>query len=458
MKEVSDRQLDMSYAGDERFSEMLRNVSFVTMLELHHTRGTGVESQLKDLLEAAAASEDIQALMVDDRLMDEADTTCFEMVREAVVRTGKPVVPVVAGKDALNDNVTAKLNRYRAANLRSFLAVTGNLLQGHRAPDAVVAPGEYEDSIGILHLADAMGDDNCVGVAVNPFKYVPEDQLAQYVKLMRKLNNGAAYIVSQAGWDMKKYQELLWFVRCRNVLKPLLARVLFWNASGRFGAVMQGVPVSLKVSSLCEDRDAAIELAALVALGCRRMGYNGIVLAGVEDGSTLREILGKMRELETRYPDYETWCLEWNRRFNEASFLPYSDVLSKQPPFYLYGALMNPALKEYDETESRPAMQNIDSPAIKDKMQEKVSGTDLPEWLRKTAEKITGGNLEDADYLAPCFGLNNIDCPKRLVLGTCGGSAADGVCESGGKPCFFERVVRLAVHSQRIGVLEDTST
>ena len=456
MKTDSDRQLDMSYAGDDRFSRLLKSSTFFTMLELHDTRKNSPGTLRRELLEQAAAEPEIRALLVDDRLLDPEDDGAFELIQESIVRTEKPVVAVISGKDALRDNVVSKLNRRRTANVRDFLAVTGNLLHAQHEAGIAVPPGEYEDSIRILRTAAESGADNCVGVTVNPFKYTPEDQMAQYAKLMRKVNNGAEYIVSQAGWDMRKYQELLWFLHCRSVMKPLLARVLLWSGSSKMQASMPGVPVSLKTATTADVPGAALEMTALVALGCRLMGYSGVILAGIEDASTLKALLEKIREYEEKWPEYKVWCSEWNRRYGETSFIPYSETLSRQPGFYLYGALMDPEKSDFDPMEARPAMQDIREPSLKDRMQLKVHGTDWPDWIKRTAGKFTGSDPDDAEYLAPCFGLNNEECPKRLVLGPCGGSFADGTCECGGLPCFFQRVIRLAHHGKLMEALEDS--
>ena len=458
MKSDSESQLNMSYAGDDRFSKLLKSSSFFHMLEIHNTKNTAKEPQLKELLQCVANTAEIQAMLIDDRLLDDGDDGAFEMVQNAIVTTGKSVVPVISGKDAMNDRAVSKLNKYRTANVRDFLAVTGNLLKAHRDGKAAIAPNEYTDSIKILKIASESGDDNCTGVTVNPFKYTPEAQMAQYAKLMRKLNNGASFIVSEAGWDMKKYQELLWFLKCRNIMRPLVARIMLWNSESAIAQSTPGVPVPMKIASMDGDHDAILETTAMVAIGCRHLGYSGVVFAGIENAKTLNELTAKIHELESLYPNYSLWCNEWSRRFMESSLLPYSEVLAKQPPFYLYGALMNPDIIEYEPTEARPAMQNIKPPLLKDKIQAKVSSTNLPSWMKTTAGKITGSMPEDADYLAPCFGISNTECPKRLVLGPCGGSSVDGSCEcETQQPCFFDRIIRLAVASNQIDFIEDAT-
>ena len=44
---------------------------------------------------------------------------------------------------------------------------------------------------------------------------------------IKKLNFGANFIITQAGWDLLKHQELRWYLEKRGFYEPSLARILF---------------------------------------------------------------------------------------------------------------------------------------------------------------------------------------------------------------------------------------
>ena len=51
------------------------------------------------------------------------------------------------------------------------------------------------------------------GASVSPFKSLESEQMGQYYKLKKKLAAGAQFIISQVGYDARKFQELLYVVK-----------------------------------------------------------------------------------------------------------------------------------------------------------------------------------------------------------------------------------------------------
>ena len=51
------------------------------------------------------------------------------------------------------------------------------------------------------------------GVAATPFKALESEQMGQYFKLKKKLEAGAQFVVSQLGYDARKFHELLQVVK-----------------------------------------------------------------------------------------------------------------------------------------------------------------------------------------------------------------------------------------------------
>ena len=55
------------------------------------------------------------------------------------------------------------------------------------------------------------------GCAISPFKYTEAESWIQYRKLQRKIEAGASFTITQLGYDIDKYEELLIFNRENNI-------------------------------------------------------------------------------------------------------------------------------------------------------------------------------------------------------------------------------------------------
>lgn len=67
------------------------------------------------------------------------------------------------------------------------------------------------------------------GVAVSPFKLLHSELCMQYAKLQRKAAAGADYIITQLGFDARKYHEILLFLRQNQLTLPILGNVFIPN-------------------------------------------------------------------------------------------------------------------------------------------------------------------------------------------------------------------------------------
>ncbi len=52
-----------------------------------------------------------------------------------------------------------------------------------------------------------------LGAAVNPYKRYERDLLPQYLKLALKVRTGASFVISQVGYDARKADELVRYLR-----------------------------------------------------------------------------------------------------------------------------------------------------------------------------------------------------------------------------------------------------
>ena len=463
----TEQQLELNLNGDRRFADKLKNASFFMVMELHPSNRME-NAELDELFKFILDDSRVFATAVTDRWNDTPVEYSIELAERAKALTGKPVLSLLSGKDRSFEDIGKYLANYRRLGIRDFLAVTGNYLDSERAGVRNDYPGKYTDAVDIVRLGLQSGD-SCMGCAVNPFRYIPEELFGQYTKLIRKINNGASFVVAQGGWDMKKYQEVLWFLRSRELFVPMVARLfVLEKPEERLSSnqLFPGVQLPLSLMSQLEQEQeldsetfftAQAKRAAFMAAGCQLMGYSGIQVAGLHGVRELETFLDLFDGMQTLYPTYKAWAKAWQERYSAMNFVPYAPIFSSQVPFYLYNALLDPRYSQFDTGYAVPSEIKIALPSLADRVQSSLVDPDTPEWIKKTVTHWTGKEKMNPDALTHCLGLENSSCPKRLTQGPCGGAKADGICEASGEPCFFQRITRLAVWSRQLEYLEDSN-
>ncbi len=422
--------------GDNRFSQFLRDPSFFVLVELT----PGEAPSRGELLRQISQDTRIFGTLVDD---DTAAGTQKSLLEEAMAVTAKPSVAVLSGAGRSSPALLSRFQELHSLGQRAFLAVSGDL-QDNAA--------EYADSVDTLESLRGKGFP---GAVVNPFQYLHEEQLLQYAKMVRKLHAGAQFLVAQTGWDMAKYQELIWFMRSRELLVPIVARVTVIDhevARKNSGMMHAGVPLPLYLAANAsrkdvESPDAELERAAQIALGCNLMGYSGILVAGIHTAEQLTRFLSLLDNARAQTPTWAAWVKAWNTRYQGVSFVPFGGKPVSGSPFYLYQALMNPEVPEFNLDTARPAQAKIPMPSC----------ADLLHGFCLSHQKLLGkfsSKIRNLDPDSPLLGLDNSDCPKKLSHGPCGNARIDGSCEDAHGPCFFQRVLRLAAWKKTLDRLE----
>jgi len=62
--------------------------------------------------------------------------------------------------------------------------------------------------------------DFLAGVCVSPFKREESELMAQYYKLKKKIDAGAKFIITQVGYDARKFHELMQWLRINHHPSP----------------------------------------------------------------------------------------------------------------------------------------------------------------------------------------------------------------------------------------------
>lgn len=295
--------------------------------------------------------------------------------------------------------------------------------------------------------------DFLAGCVVSPFKTTEAEQIFQYAKLLTKVCAGAHFVISQLGFDMTKYQELLSFCRQNAITLPLLASVFIPSikvaeimCQGQVPGVI--FPESLvrlmrkEATSQDKGEEARLLRGAKMVAVLKHMGYAGVHLGGNNlDFSKVAFLLDQAEHFtetadrqelrqEVDFPTPSTWYL-----------FSGTGQKSKTPQmpstrFRINQQIHNSAFKP--EGLIFPLARAVSLQADQNKQARRLYT--FCEHLLKTILfrcRMCGDcTLAEASYLCPQSG-----CPKRMINGPCGGSL-HGFCEvyPQERLCFWVKV------------------
>ena len=458
-------QFDLSFESDNRLAASLMQGGFSYLVELDVPSADIQRPQalhfVKEQAVEISALNWVFALSVNDRSPDHAGCFSTDFLEVLPHNSHKTLVFTLSGKAQFEDDVKTAVARIKSKGCRNVLAVTGDW-----AEDEAVGEAGYLDSVDIVRTVCGFGSDFNVGAVVNPFKYTVLDQYLQYVKMIRKFNEGARYFVSQSGWDMKKAQELQWFLQMREINVPVFARITFVSpenveriSDGRLGPG-RFIPLPVCEVLLREARgsseefiDRQLRLLALQVVGYQKLGFSGVQIAGCHESRVLKTFYRHIGECEAECSDYNTWLKHWNDEFGGYN-------LSLNPnPFYLFSNLLTENGRDPDFMEHPMVGAVLEKPDFHDRFHAWLgkiaakSGT--PEWLRRAVCRLLNVPEEHLPMFVDTQYLDNAECPKGLFRGPCGNCQPDGACEvEAVGECFFHRVMKMAALKNRLASLE----
>ncbi|MDT8391458.1 MAG: methylenetetrahydrofolate reductase C-terminal domain-containing protein [Lentisphaeria bacterium] len=474
----SNAQLTMDFSGDNPFSRHLNGGEFSAMIEC------ATPSTEQPFDSAVVMSETlarkikdmpfISGMLVTDRQKGEDTHDPVDMAARLAAASGKPVVLTISGKGSDEKRVRDLLARASSAGIRNILAVTGDKSEDHPVGGhSFLRPGKhpkgYFDSIETILTARGAGYPFCLGAGVNPYKYNAADTYLQYYKMIRKIACGADFMVTHVGWDMKKLQELQWYLQMREIGVPVIARLALLSPDdirridrNLFPGVCLSRPFAAALqreSDLSDTQSLAAQLQrlSLQIAGCKLLGFNGVQIAGVKDVQTLDMVLKRAKETLNRYQDYEDWATAWNDHHRAMEFSPLAQA------YYVFKNPLSPKQWLYDPETCKLTDCPFPHASRRDHLQSAFMdfclSDKMPEPVGKIlANLIAPGHIPDRKQLEYCFNLCPHTCPKDLVYGACGGSRPDGVCEFGQEVCFFHRVLALAAEKHLLDRLEEPVT
>jgi methylenetetrahydrofolate reductase (NADPH) len=332
------------------------------------------------------------------------------------------------------------------------------------------------DSVQLLRLIGQMNDGRCIdglapggglecppthffrGAAVSPFKREEAEGMVQYYKLFKKVRMGADFIITQVGFDARKFDELIRFLRHHDLRIPVLGNVYLLNRPVARVMNRGGVPGCMVTDDLyrmiesesqAPDRgkSARLSRAAKLIAVLRGIGYEGVHLGGPHLGfEDVERVIEKSKEY---FLNWQAWLPEFSFPQPGGFYLYEKDVetgLNKNTP----APVRRPPRKKIGFAFMRFCHNFIfrpEAPLHKPARWfcRKIDGspmdrtfTELENWVKfisSRCRRCGDCTLSEMAFLCP-----QSQCPKFLFNGQCGGSK-EGWCEvfPGKKRCIFVR-------------------
>ena len=421
---------------------------------------TDAEQQLTGLMNfVGEALEDgrVRTFFLTDHPAHPQGFSSLHLAEEILGAGGEPLISLALTFDDRHA-VIQKLQGYYQIGVRQFLFVTGEYppMTGKNRQEPVFDL----DSVQLLMQLEGMQEaaDILKGCAVSPFKSRESEQVWQYEKLKRKIAVGADFVITQLGYDIRKFDELIQFCTSANIATPLVANIFMTDlATAQLvqGEKISGVKVPDRLLSTLRDeensapgaKEEKIARTAKLLTVLQGLGYHGLLL-----GSTT----AAFSEIKQVLDDAERLQADWQGFLDEQDYTDSS--------FYYFLENSQTGLNS-----SRPAPvapKHFPSPMY--------SFSYFVDWLVYVPQgplfKITGrfchfcngkkfwssflwliefiskGPLYGCKMCGDCtlyacgFLCYQSGCPKKTLNGPCGGSR-DGYCEViPGKTCFWVKV------------------
>ena len=297
--------------------QLTRPGAFVVAAELVTSRGLITADSSRRVMEVArelAADPRVDVLSITDNPGGHAMLAPDTLGTDLISR-GQEVVIHLSCKDWNRNALESRGWKLGSEGFDNVLALSGDYpVMGHKG---LAAPVFDIDSVGLLSLFSEMNDglhderrpeiqldrtNFFLGCVVTNHKRREREVMPQYFKLRKKVEAGARFVINQIGWDTRKDDELLRWIRREQLPVSALANVYLLSrpaARAFHQGKIPGAVVTDELLAIAEREGASpdkgraffVELAAKHVAVARGLGFSGVYLGGHMPASTFCEIL-----------------------------------------------------------------------------------------------------------------------------------------------------------------------
>ena len=397
-----------------------------------------------------------------------------------ILYAGKEVVIHLTCKDLNRNGLESEAWLLNSEGFHNILAMTGDYpVAGN---EGLAKPVFDIDSVGLISMLNKMNrgfeqgmekTGFCIGAVTANYKLLEGEVMSQYLKLEKKVQCGAQFIINQVGFDARKAHELRLYMDVRGMKQtPLIGNV--YVLSPRVAQIFHdgkipGIVVTRDLLELClkhgrsPDAGRAFfhEFAAKQAAIYRGLGYRGAYVGGVYNVEAIQRIM----EIERTFSRDD-----WKQFAREMKF--------SQPGEYFHYAedpatgLADPARR--DSRPEKPRLKHITALYHLSKWAHSMMfspGATLSRWGAKACNHSKDSSqgpkpLRAAEHLSKAllFGCKDCgdcsladiaylcpesQCAKNQRNGPCGGTR-EGRCEVAGYgDCIWLRAYERLKHEGR---------
>lgn len=300
--------------------KLLESSRFLIAAELVSVRGSMNERtalRTRAFASDLAASPSIDWISITDNAGGHPQLAPLALGRP-ILYAGKEVVIHLTCKDLNRNGLESEAWMLNSEGFYNILAMTGDYPVS--GSEGLAKPVFDIDSVGLISLLSRMNRglnhrEACaraqplekthftIGAVTSSFKLREGELIPQYLKLRKKVECGAEFIINQIGFDARKISELrVWMNEHGLRSTPLIGNVYVLNSrvaeifhSGR----IPGVVLTPPLAELCRRQAASPdvgksffrEFAAKQIAIYRGLGFRGAYLGGIHDLSSIESIL-----------------------------------------------------------------------------------------------------------------------------------------------------------------------
>ncbi len=470
-----------------RFKEALLNPSvFPVTWELVPGRGAREVAQEKAIALAgqAARGEKIQALTVTDNPGGTPAMSADFMGCEILKLGIEPLVHFTC-KDKNRNQIESQLYALDRAGGRNLLVMSGDYpvsgYQGRPAPVFDLDPIHTLQLIsdmnrgleypGVKGKVRHQPSDFFTGAVVSPFKATEAEQMLQYYKRKKKIDAGAQFIVTQLGYDVRKFHEILLFMKQSGFNLPLMGNIYILPYGAAKMMNRNELPGSVVTDKLLAEIDrerndpdkgegARILRAARMYAIMKGMGFSGVHIGGHNiKYEQVEEIIRQGEGLTSQWTDLiRHFDYPITDGFYYFEYDPNTGLNREKPtqrksrPLDAKGECCYGFSRLFHKLMFEPGKKLY---GVMKGLSGKVAGTKM-EGIFHKLEHLTKVMLFDCKDCGDCALIDVAylcpmsQCPKNQRNGACGGSF-EGWCEvyPGKKQCVYVRAyARLKKHGE----------
>lgn len=365
----------------------------------------------------------------------------------------------LSGRETTFERMVELIQLCRNAGIRNLVPVSGDFHNN-------MTRNVFTEDVRTIKWIKENYPDASPGAVVNPYKYRADTQFAQFFKLIKKLKTGSGFVVTQAGWDMRKLQALKWYMEYRNLDFPVIARLMLLTPRSleqiRNGA-FPGITVSPDFEAILHNELAfsakQFEAAQwrrleLQAAGCKFLGFSGIQISGVDTPDKIRLTAMRIKAALREFSSFDQWVEEYCAYQAKAEMAPTPNS------FMMFEGLLS---RQYFDPTVRFCRNGLFSGV---KMQDRLLYFIKSMLFKHCDGQRPSGRRILKKILAGCSGCGQCrlhdtaficteKCPKKLANGPCGGVRQNGRCEISSAICVHSRITAIREWRHDPDKLED---